>query len=124
MKKLPCAPGGDEGGIRKRARSACLVALVAALLLAGCGHKLVATGGQHTVDVFPDEDTYKKIANMKNQGGVAGMLGGLGENLATQKVDDQTKVKVISSDDLGSQVEVIGGPAQGVKGFVPKQNVD
>ena len=103
---------------------ACTFALGAALALAGCGHKLVATGKDTTVNIFPDEDTYKKLANLRTQGGVAGMLGGLGENLATQKVDDRTKVQIISSDDLGSQVEVTDGPAKGVKGFVPKDNVD
>ena len=94
------------------------------LALAGCGHKLVAISGQHDVNVYPDEDTYKKIANAKTQGGIAGMLGGLGETLATQKVGDQTKVRIISRDDLGSQVEVTDGPAKGTKGFVPKENVD
>ncbi|HYB89856.1 MAG TPA: hypothetical protein VEC38_02295 [Candidatus Binataceae bacterium] len=102
----------------------CGIVVGLALGIAGCGHKLVATGAQHTVNVYPDEDTYKKLAQMKDQGGVAGMLSGLGENLATRKVEDKTPVKIISSDDLGSQVEVTGGPSAGTKGFVAKENVD
>ena len=102
----------------------CGIAVGVALGIAGCGHKLVATGAQHTVVVYPDEDTYKKLARMKDQGGVAGMLGGLGENLATNKVEDKTPVRIISSDELGSQLEVTGGPSNGVKGFVAKENVD
>ena len=95
-----------------------------ALMLAGCGHKVVATPGQNQVPVFPDEDTYKKLAQLKSQGGIGGMLGGMGENLAAGKLDNNTPVKIISSDDLGSQIEVIDGPLKGKQGFVPKANVD
>ncbi len=100
------------------------LALGALLLLAGCSHKVIATEGQTQVAIYPDEDTYKKLAQMKAQGGVAGMLGGMGENLAAGKLDTNTPVKIISSDDLGSQVEVSDGPSKGMKGFVPKANVD
>jgi len=100
------------------------IAVGAALALAGCGHKLVATSGEKTVSVYPDEDTYKKLAQMKGQGGVAGMLGGLGENLATKKVAADTPVKILSSDDMGAQVEILDGSEKGQKGFVPKENVD
>jgi hypothetical protein len=100
------------------------IAVGAALALAGCGHKLVATSGEKTVSVYPDEDTYKKIAQMKGEGGVAGMFGGLGESLATKKVANDTPVKILSSDDVGSQVEILDGSDKGQKGFVPKANVD
>ena len=100
------------------------IALVGLLMVAGCSHKLVPSEGQTQVQIFPDEDTYKKLAQMKSQGGVAGMLGGMGENLAAGKLDAGTPVYIISSDDLGSQVEVTDGPAKGMKGFVPKANVD
>jgi hypothetical protein len=100
------------------------IALTALLLLAGCSHKLVPTEGQTQVSIYPDEDTYKKLAQMKAQGGVAGMLSGMGENLATGKLDPNTPVKIISSDDLGSNIEVSDGPSKGMKGFVPKANVD
>jgi hypothetical protein len=100
------------------------VAVGAALALAGCGHRLVATSGEKTVSIYPDEDTFKKIAQMKGEGGIAGMFGGLGESLATKKVANDTPVKIISSDDLGSEVEILDGKDKGQKGFVPRQNVD
>ena len=106
-----------------RIRSAA-IALAALMILGGCSHKLVATSGQTQVSIYPDENTYKKLAQMKAQGGVAGMLSGMGENLATGKLDNQTPVKIISSDDLGSNIEVSDGPSKGMKGFVPKANVD
>ncbi len=99
-------------------------AIGTALALAGCGHKLVATTGEKTVSIYPDEDTFKKIAQMKGEGGVAGMFGGLGESLATKKVANDTPVKIISSDDLGSEIEILDGSDKGQKGFVPRQNVD
>lgn len=105
-----------------RIRSAA-IALVALMMLGGCSHKLVATEGTQ-VSIYPDEDTYKKLSQMKAQGGVAGMLSGMGENLAAGKLDNQTPVKIISSDDLGSNIEVSDGPSKGMKGFVPKANVD
>jgi len=48
----------------------------------------------------------------------------MGENLAAGKLDNQTPVKIISGDDLGSNVEVSDGPSKGMKGFVPKANLD
>jgi len=110
--------------IRTTPISAIVLGMALALALAACTHKVVSTGDQHTVDVYPDEDTYKKIAQMKDQGGVAGMLGGMGQSLAAHKVDNNTPVKIISSDDLGSQVEILDGASKGMKGFVPKANVD
>lgn len=100
------------------------VVVGAALALAGCGHKLVATKGENTVSIYPNEDTYKKISQMKGEGGVAGMFGGLGESLATKKVANDTAVKILRSDELGSEIEVLDGSEKGNKGFVPKQNVD
>ena len=80
--------------------------------------------GEHTVKVFPDQATYDKVAKMKSQGGAMGMLGGIGANLAAKEVDDRTPVRIVTSNDEGSVVEVTDGPFKGVKGFVPKQNVD
>jgi len=100
------------------------LAVAALLVLTGCSHKLVATEGQTQVAIYPDEDTYKKLSQMKAQGGVAGMLSGMGESLAAGKLDSNTPVKIVSSDDLGSNVEVSDGPSKGMKGFVPKANVD
>ncbi len=113
--------GKLEGGVR---RAALGVALAAALMLAGCGHKLVANAGEHTVKVYPDQATFDKLAKLKSQGGAMGMLGGIGANIAAKEVDDRTPVRIVSSNDEGSEVEVADGPFKGLKGFVPRQNVD
>jgi transcription antitermination factor NusG len=91
--------------------------------LAGCGHKLVAHNGESTVAVYPDEDTFVKLVNLKKQGGVGGMIGGLGEGLAAKQVDNNTPVRVIRSDEKGSQVEVLDGAFKGMNGFVAQDNV-
>jgi transcription antitermination factor NusG len=117
--------GNRSGKIAGAARLATLcVAIVAALMLAGCGHKLVANAGEHTVKVYPDQATYDKLAKLKSEGGPMGMLGGLGANLAAKQVDDRTPVRIVSSNDEGSEIEVTDGPFKGLKGFVPRQNVD
>ena len=95
-----------------------------ALLLAGCQHRLVAAPGENSVAIYPDEQTYDKIANLKKQGGMAGMVGNLGQNFASKQVDDKTPVKIDSSDDKGYTVEVTDGPNKGLKGFVPKSSVN
>ena len=99
-------------------------ALAAAIAVAGCGHRLVAKEGEHTIKVFPNQATYDKVENMKSQAGPIGMLGGIGADLAARDVDDRTPVRIISSNDEGSVVEVTDGPFKGLSGFVPKQNVD
>ena len=68
----------------------CAFVIGGALALAGCGHKLVAHNGDSTVAVYPDEDTFVKLVNLKKQGGVGGMIGGLGEGLAAKQVDNNT----------------------------------
>src|SRR5260370_240253 len=42
--------------------------ITVALLLAGCGHKLVATGGDSTVSVYPAKNTLDKLQSVKPQG--------------------------------------------------------
>ena len=101
----------------------CAFVIGGALALAGCGHKLVAHNGESTVAVYPDEDTFTKLIDLKKQGGVGGMIGGLGEGLAAKQVDNNTPVKVIRSDDRGSQIEVMDGAFKGMQGFVPKDSV-
>ena len=87
----------------------CAFVIGGALALEGCGHKLVAHNGESTVAVYPDENTFVKLTNLKNQGGVGGMIGGLGEGIAAKQVDNNTPVRIINSDDKGSQVEVLDG---------------
>lgn len=101
-----------------------LTVLLTAFALAGCGHKLVAHGGDTTVAVYPDRPSYEKVESMKSQGGPVGMLGGLGENFLAKKVDDKTPVKVVSKDEKGAEVEILDGPAKGTRGYVAKDNVD
>jgi transcription antitermination factor NusG len=101
-----------------------LAAIAIAIVAAGCSHRVVASPGEHTVKVYPDQATYDKVVKMKSQGGAMGMLGGIGANLAAKEVDDQTPVRIVTSNDEGSVVEVTDGPFKGVTGFVPRQNVD
>ena len=51
-----------------------LAAIAIAIVAAGCSHRVVASAGEHTVKVFPDQATYDKVAKMKSQGGAMGML--------------------------------------------------
>jgi hypothetical protein len=87
-------------------------------------HKLVATGGEHSVPLYPDEQTYLKVSHMSQQGGVSGMVGDAQKNLSAKKIDDQTPVSVLSSDSNGTQVQITEGPMKGQAGFVANQNVD
>jgi len=87
-------------------------------------HKLVATAGEHTVPMYPDEQTFVKVSHSSQQGGVVGMAGNLEKNFTAKQIDDQTPVKVLSSNSNGSEVEVTSGPMTGQAGFVANQNVD
>jgi hypothetical protein len=98
--------------------------MTVALLIAGCGHKLVATGGESTVAIYPDKNTFDRLQSVKRQGGaIGGMIGGMGENLVSKKVDDKTPVKILSTDDTGAEIEVLDGPDKGMQGYVAKSNV-
>jgi hypothetical protein len=101
----------------------CAFAIGGALAIVGCGHKLIAHNGDSTVAVYPDENTFVKLIDLKKQGGVGGMIGGLGEGLAAKQVDNNTPVRIINSDDKGSQVEVLDGAFKGLQGFVAQDNV-
>ncbi len=93
-------------------------------LIAGCGHKLVAHGGDTTVAVYPDKNAFDKVKEMERQGGPAGLIGGLGESMMTKKIDAGTPVKILTSDDAGYRIQVLEGPQQGVEGYVSKDSVD
>jgi hypothetical protein len=100
------------------------VTIVAALALAGCSHKLVAHGGDTTVPVFPDKDSFERLKGLQSQGGPAGMIGGLGASLVAKKVDDGTPVKLLNGDEDGYQVEILDGASKGVTGYVSRDSVD
>jgi hypothetical protein len=98
--------------------------IASAIVLAGCGHKLVAHGGDSTVPLYPDKATFDKVKGLQNQGGPAGLIGGIGERFVAKKIDDQTPVKVISTDDEGAEVQVTGGAMKGAVGYVAKDSVN
>ena len=94
------------------------------LSLAGCTkqpavltHKLVATGGEHAVPLYPDEATFLKVSHKAQQGGVNGMIGNAQQDLSAKKIDDQTPVKVLSSDSIGTEVVVDRRANEGDGGF-------
>jgi hypothetical protein len=87
-------------------------------------HKLVATSGERTIPMYPDEQTFLKVSHSAQEGGVTGMVGDVQKNLTVKQIDDQTQVKVLSSDSNGSEVEITQGPMNGQAGFVANQNVD
>jgi hypothetical protein len=87
-------------------------------------HKLVVSGNQHAVPVFPDEQTYLHTSREKQEGGVVGIVGDVKQNLTAKQIDDQTPVQIVTSDDYGAVVTVTDGPMKGATGFVAKQNVD
>jgi len=111
-------------------KTSVIVASAMTLALAGCTkqsivtHKLVATGGEPTVAVYPDEETFLKVSHKAQQGGVTGMIGNAQQDLSSEKIDDQTPVKILSSDSNGTEVEIVEGPMKGTAGFVANQNVD
>ena len=87
-------------------------------------HKLVATSGARTIPMYPDEQTFLKVSHSSQEGGVTGMVGDVQKNLTAKQIDDQTPVKILSSDGNGSEVEITQGPMNGQAGFVANQNLD
>jgi hypothetical protein len=87
-------------------------------------HKLVVTGNQHSVPIYPDEQSYVNTSRMKQEGGVQGTIGDVKQGLTAKELDDQTVVEIVSSDDDGAVVTVTDGPMKGQTGFVAKQNVE
>ena len=98
--------------------------LGAALFLAGCQHHLIAAPGDTTVAIYPDRQTYDKLADLKKSGPLGQLASGLGKGVEAKNVDDQTLVKIISSDDEGYTIEVSDGPNAGTSGYVPKNSVN
>jgi hypothetical protein len=87
-------------------------------------HKLVAVGNQHSVPVYPDEQSYLHTSHEKQSGGVEGVVGDVKENIEAKQIDDQTPVQIVTSDENGAVITVTDGPMKGATGFVAKQNVD
>ena len=87
-------------------------------------HKLVVTGNQRAVPVYPDEQTYLHTSREKQEGGLVGVVGDVKQKIAAKQIDDQTPVQIVTADDYGAVVTVIDGPMKGATGFVAKQNVD
>ena len=109
----------------RKTRFALAASLIgAALLLAGCQHHLVAAPGDTTVAIYPDRQTYDKLADLKKQGPLGALASGLGKGVEGRNVDDKTMVNILSGDDEGYQIEVSDGPNKGVTGFVPKNSVN
>ncbi len=100
-----------------------IVGLIA-IVASGCQHRVVAVGDEHTVKLYPDEATYEKVKGLKKEGNAMGMLGGMAESVMTKELDNNTPIRVISSDSQGAQVEITDGPNQGKQGFVAKENVN
>jgi hypothetical protein len=109
------------------------IALVVALATSGCTHRLIPYQGNKAVKVYQDEDVYKAATNIRKQlsdpsttAGARPYLGillGLAEKSEARDIDGGTRVKIISSDEQGSNIEVLEGPYIGYKGFVPKDNL-
>jgi hypothetical protein len=87
-------------------------------------HKLVVTGNQHYVPLYSDEHAYLQFSKMHQEGGVEGLVGEVGKQFVAKQIDDQTPVKIVSSDDNGSVVEITQGPMKTETGFVARQNID
>ena len=87
-------------------------------------HKLVATGNQHSVPMYPDELSYLHTSHEKQSGGLEGVVGDVKQKVEAKQLDDQTPIQIVSSDDYGAVVTITDGPMKGQSGFVPKQNID
>jgi hypothetical protein len=99
-------------------------ASLALLILVGCGHSVVAHNGETTVNVYANQQQFEKVKSMKSQGGAAGFLGGLGESMLAKQIDNNTPVKILSSDDDGATIEVLDGAQKGLQGYVSKDNLN
>ncbi|HTW89974.1 MAG TPA: hypothetical protein VMD75_18410 [Candidatus Binataceae bacterium] len=106
--------------------------MVVSLMLMACQqsgpslitHKLVVTGNQHAVPLYPDEQAYLNTSRMKQEGGVEGMAGNVKQQFTAKEIDNQTPVKIVTADDNGAVITVVDGPMKGQTGFVAKQNID
>ncbi|MBF6567278.1 MAG: hypothetical protein IVW54_00210 [Candidatus Binataceae bacterium] len=100
------------------------IAMSMALIGCNVNHKLTTTGNEHSVPMYTDEQTFLHVSHMKQEGGLHGMVGEVEKGTSAKQIDDQTPVRIVSSDDNGAVVEITNGPMKGQSGFVPKQNID
>ncbi len=87
-------------------------------------HKLIVAGNEHSVPLYPDEQSYLQVSRQKQEGGIEGMVGKVAKSFHAKEIDDQTPVDVISSDDNAALVKISQGPTKGQTAFAAKQNVD
>src|ERR1039457_661364 len=95
-----------------------IIAGFVVIAIAGCNspgtpilaHKLVATAGQTSIPLYPDEHTLMEVSHRSQQGGVTGMVGSVQKSFSAKQIDDQTLVQVLSTDDNGARVQIIDGP--------------
>jgi hypothetical protein len=52
------------------------------------------------------------------------MVSGLGESIMAKKVAENTRVKILSSDSEGDEIQVLDGPNAGLRGYIAKDNVE
>ncbi|MGH7985825.1 MAG: hypothetical protein ACREQX_06010 [Candidatus Binataceae bacterium] len=106
-------------------RNLIVLGFILSLTAGACqqSHKLVATGGQQSIAMYPDEKTYLDVSHQAQQGGISGMVGSAKKGMSSKDIADQTPVKILSSDSNGATVQIISGPMKGETGFVAKQNV-
>ena len=109
-----------------------LVAIfLSALVASGCSRRLVAADGRETVKVYQSEDVYKAAVDIRKAMGrqkndaeekFVGFLNSLADH-EYKEVTGETRVRIISKDALGAQVELLEGPHQGYIGFVRTEDL-
>ena len=87
-------------------------------------HKLAVTRNQQSMPLYSDEQSYLDVSREKQQGGVEGTAGDVRNKFSAGQIDDQTPVKIVSSDNNGAVIIITKGPMKGESGFIAKQNLD
>jgi hypothetical protein len=83
----------------KGQKTSAIVISAMVLLVAGCDkqpvltHKLVVTGGEHSIPLYPDEATYVKVSHKAQQGGVNGMIGNAQQDLRPRRLMIRLQLK-------------------------------
>jgi len=102
-----------------------------AFAVSGCSHRVVAADGRQTVKVYQSEEVYKAAVDIRKAMGrqkndaeekFVGFLNSLADH-EYKEVAGETRVRIISKDALGAQVELLEGPHQGYIGFVRTEDL-